>query len=125
MTHARHVMRRGVASVAPRDRLAKAAELMTAFAVRELPVVHEGALVGIVTRSDLEPYVGQLEWTPVEVAMSAPATTVSPDASISAVARALIEGRFNGIPVAVDRTLAGMISRQDLLRALTERDGPC
>ncbi len=122
MTHAHHVMRRGVAAVAPSDRLAKAAELMAAFAVRELPVVDEGVLVGIVTRSDLEPYLGQLEWTPVRVAMTSPATTVSPDASLPAVARALIAGRFNGVPVAVDRTLAGMICRQDLLRALA--DGP-
>jgi CBS domain-containing protein len=111
-------MRSGVASVAPGDRLSKAAELMTHLAVRELPVVEEGTLVGIVTRSDLEPHVGQLEWTPVRMAMTSPATTVEPDASLGTVARVLIDGRFNGVPVAVDRTLAGMISRQDLLRAI-------
>ncbi len=123
MTRAHQVMRKGVPSVAPGDRLAKAAELMSTFGVRELPVVDGEALVGIVSRSDFEPYVGQLEWTPVRVAMTSPATTVSPDATLDAVARVLIDGRFNGIPVAVDRTLAGMISRQDLLRALAGADG--
>ena len=123
MTQAHHVMRKGVAAVSPSDRLAKVAELMAVFAVRELPVVEGGMLVGIVTRSDLDPYVGQLEWTPVRTAMSSPATTVPPDAPLDAVARILIDHRFNGIPVAVDDTLAGMISRQDLLRALARTDG--
>lgn len=117
---ANEVMRTGVPYVTPGDRLSKAAELMTSFGVRELPVVENGAVVGIVTRSDLDPYVGQLEWTVVRLAMTSPPRTVSPDEPISAVAKALLEGSFNGIPVVVDHTLAGMISRNDLLRTLAD-----
>ena len=117
---ANDVMRTGVPFVAPTDRLAQVLELMTRFGVRELPVVDGGVVVGIVTRSDLDPYVGQLEWTTVGLAMTAQPRTVEPDDPIAAVAKALLEGNFNGIPVVVDRTLAGMISRHDLLRMLAD-----
>jgi CBS domain-containing protein len=112
------IMRTAVASVAPADRLSRVAEFMTIYEVRELPVVENGVLVGIVTRSDLEPYVGQLEWTPVRLAMSSPPRTVGPDEPVYAVAKVLAEESFNGVPVVVDRALAGMISRHDLVRVL-------
>ncbi len=113
-------MRAATPTVAPADRLAKAAEIMTTFGVRELPVVDGGRVVGIVTRTDFEPYIGQLEWTVVRLAMTAPAQTIAPDAPVSAVARVLLDGGFNGMPVAVDGVLAGMISRQDLLRMVAD-----
>jgi CBS domain-containing protein len=114
------VMRSPVPTVGPDDRLARAAEFMATFSVRELPVVEGQVLVGIVTRTDLEPYVGQLEWTMVRIAMTSQPKTVTPDVSVRAVAQALLDGGFNGIPVVVDRTLAGMINRHDLLRMLAE-----
>jgi len=117
---ARDVMRTRIQTVAPADSLARAAEIMRVFSVRELPVVGDGAIAGIVARSDLYPYVGQLEWTPVRLAMSTPPRTVPPDASIRDVARALLEGNFNGIPVAVGSVLAGMINRHDLVRILVD-----
>ena len=120
MHRASDVMRKTVPTVAPADSLARAAEIMGDFSARELPVVEDGAVVGIVARSDLDPYVGQLEWTPVKVAMSAPPRTVAPDTSVDAVARALLDGNFNGIPVVVGHLLAGMITRHDLLRLLVK-----
>ena len=113
-------MRTTPPTVGPKERLAKAAELMTTFGVRELPVVDDGRLVGIVTRTDFEPYIGQLEWTVVRLAMSSPPQTIAPDAPVSAVAQVLLDGGFNGIPVAVDGILAGMVSRQDLLRMVAD-----
>jgi CBS domain-containing protein len=59
----------------------------------------------------------------VGLAMTSPPRTVRPDDPIGAVARALLEGGFNGIPVVVDRALAGMISRHDLLRMLADCPG--
>jgi tRNA nucleotidyltransferase (CCA-adding enzyme) len=118
MDRVSEIMRTAVATVGPGDSLSRAAELMGHFAVRELPVVENGGLVGILTRSDLEPYGGHLEWTPVRSAMTAPARTVGPDDTIDEAARALRDGNFNGIPVAVGRMLVGMVSRHDLLRVL-------
>lgn len=116
MTHARDIMRTAVASVAPSDSLARAAELMKHFAVRELAVVDDGALVGILARSDLDPHFGHLEWTAVRIAMTAHPRTIGPDAPIDDVARALREGSFNAVPVVQDGALVGMVSRHDFLR---------
>jgi CBS domain-containing protein len=119
MDRVSEIMRTAVATVAPSDSLARAAELMGNFVVREIPVVENGAIVGILTRSDLEPHAGHLEWTPVRIAMTTPALTVAPDTTIEEAARLLRDGNFNGIPVAVGRLLVGMVSRHDLLRLLT------
>jgi CBS domain-containing protein len=120
MRRASDVMRTAVPTVAPGDSLARAAGIMDDFAVRELPVLDDGAIVGILARSDLDPHVGQLEWTPVRVAMTSPPRTVAPDATIDTVVRTLLDGSFNGVPVAAGRSLAGMITRRDLLRLLVD-----
>jgi CBS domain-containing protein len=120
MVRARDVMRQSVPTVAPTDSLARAAEMMDDFGVRELPVVDGGAVVGILTRSDLDPHVGHFEWTPVRVAMSGCPRTVSVDAPIGDVVRALLDGDFNAIPVVAGDRLGGMIARRDLLRLLVE-----
>jgi len=106
--------------VAPTDSLARASEMMDDFAVRELAVVEGGAIVGIVARSDLDPHVGQLEWTPVRIAMSGTPRTVPPDAPLGEVVRTLLDGDFNAVPVVNDQTLAGMITRRDLLQLLVD-----
>jgi CBS domain-containing protein len=109
-----------VPTVAPGDSLARAAEIMNAFSTRELPVVNDGAVVGMLARSDFDPYVGQLEWTQVRLAMSVAPRTVSPDCSIQDVARALLDGNFNAVPVVVGEALAGMVTRRDLVRLLVD-----
>ena len=111
-------MRTSIPTIAPVDSLARASEIMTNFAVRELPVIADGKVVGMLARSDLEPYVGRLEWTPVRVAMSTPPHTVEPGTRIGEVARLLLESNFNGMPVVVGGILAGMITRKDLLHLL-------
>jgi CBS domain-containing protein len=90
--------------------------------VRELPVVQDGQLCGIISRTDLGAHVGHLEWTSVEAAMTQQPVVVSPRQSAAAVSRVLLQGRFNAVPVtADDTTLIGMISRSDLLRAVTDQ----
>jgi CIC family chloride channel protein len=121
MVRASDVMRSSIPTVAPTDSLARASEMMDDFAVRELPVVERGAIVGIITRSDLDPHVGHFEWTPIRVAMSASPRTVVPDAPIGEVVSALLCGDFNAVPVVMDRTLVGMIARRDLLQLLVDR----
>jgi tRNA nucleotidyltransferase (CCA-adding enzyme) len=117
---AREIMRRRPPVVSPDDHLQRAADQMTRFGVREIPVVCDGALVGIVTRSDLAPHMGQLEWTPVRLAMTPGPRTITPETPVAEVARALVEGSFNALPVLVGHALAGMVSRHDVLRHLAQ-----
>jgi CBS domain-containing protein len=115
---ARDVMRSSPRHVGPDESLAKARELMTSLRTRELPVVDGKALVGIITRSDMEPYHGHYEWTPVRTAMTAPPVTVPPDMPIDAVAASLLDRGFNSVPVSAHGELVGMIARRDVLRVL-------
>jgi CBS domain-containing protein len=106
-------------SVAPGDSLARAAEIMESLGTREVPVIDGRALVGILTRTDMEPYRGHFEWTPVQAAMTHDPVSVSPEAPIGEVMSLLLERGFNSVPVTAGGELLGMIARTDVLRALT------
>lgn len=119
---AREVMRPRPTTVSPEDSLARAAGLMDSFRTRELPVVTGRAVVGILTRSDMEPHRGHYEWTPVRAAMTADPVTVTPETPVAAVARLLLGRAFNAVPVAENGQLLGMIARSDVLGALSGPD---
>lgn len=115
---ARNVMRIVPRSVGPGDSLARAAGLMESLGTREVPVVEGRTLVGILTRTDMEPYRGHFEWTAVRSAMTPDPVSVLPDAPIADVLNLLLDGGFNSIPVSAGGELLGMIRRTDVLRAL-------
>jgi CBS domain-containing protein/hemerythrin-like domain-containing protein len=115
------VMRPDVPAVAPQDSLARVADIMGRLAIRELPVVENGQLVGIITRRDMEPHLGHFEWTTVATAMTPDPVTVPPDADAAVAASVLLSRAFNAVPVAVGTTLLGMLGRADLLRLLAAR----
>lgn len=107
-------------TVSPEDTLSRAAELMDLLGTREVAVIERGALVGILTRTDLEPHRGHLEWTRVRAAMTPDPVSVAPDCTIATVAGRLLDGGFNSVAVSADRHLFGMIRRSDLLRVLRD-----
>jgi CBS domain-containing protein len=118
---AAHVMRPRPRSVRPGDTLSRVSELMDRGGVRELPVVRDGRLCGIVSRTDLQAHLGHLEWTGVEAAMTPDPVAVTPQQSAASVTQVLLRGRFNAVPVIADEaTLVGMVSRSDLLRAVAD-----
>lgn len=114
----RHVMRTRPGAVAPEGSLAHAAELMASLGTREVPVVDGAVLVGILTRSDLEPHRGHYEWTTVRAAMTNNPLAVDAGVPIATVARLLVARSFNSIPVTEHGRLVGMVGRRDLLRLL-------
>ena len=91
---ARQIMRPRPGTVVPDDSLARAAELMDSLRARELPVVVGRALVGILTRTDMEPHRGHYEWTAVREAMTPKPVSVAPETPLPAVARLLLGGGF-------------------------------
>jgi CBS domain-containing protein len=118
---ARQVMWAAPGSVAPGDSLARAARLMDSLGTREIPVVDDRVLVGILTRTDMEAFRGHFEWTAVRSAMTPDPVTVPPDAPIAAVVNLFLDRGFNGLPVSSGGELLGMIRRTDVLRALAPR----
>ncbi|MCS6844967.1 MAG: CBS domain-containing protein [Caldilineales bacterium] len=115
--------------VGPTNSVAKAIRLMRQHAIRRLPVVENGRLVGIVTSGDLRRITGLASilndksqdnflWhhIPVVNVMSPNPITVAPTASASEVAAILIEHKIGGVPVLDGDELVGIITSTDLLR---------
>jgi CBS domain-containing protein len=121
---ARQIMRPKPGIVAPDESLARAAQLMESLRTREVSVVAGGTLVGILTRTDMEPHRGHYEWTAVRTAMTRNPVTVAPETPVPAVARLLVGRGFNALPVTDKGVLVGMIARSDVLRVLSGEERP-
>ena len=91
---------------------------MESLGAREIAVVDEHTLVGILTRTNMEPYRGHFEWTAVRSVMTPDPVSVVPDAPIREVLNLLLDSGFNCVPVNSGGKLLGMIRRTDALRAL-------
>jgi len=111
-------MRAAPATVAADDSLARAAGVMESCRSREVPVVSGRALVGILSRTDLEPHRGHFEWTAVRAAMTADPVSVASETPVPVVARLLLGRGFNAVPVTDGGELVGMIARSDVLKVL-------
>lgn len=109
------------------ESLATAHELMREHAVRHLPVLEHGELVGVVTQRDLyllETIAGvDLRKDIVDEAMSSDAYAVAPDAPLEDVAAAMAENRY-GCAVVIERgRVIGIFTATDALRVLAGRIG--
>ena len=104
--------------VDPRENLAKAGALMAAGGFRQLPVVDNGNLIGIVTDRDLRPHVGYLESTLVDAAMTSCPVVIGPSDLVEVAAKLMIQHKIGAIPVVEHGRTIGILSTSDLLRAL-------
>jgi CBS domain-containing protein len=116
---AKRIMRIDLPPIFPTESLARAADLMRASGVRELPVLEYGLLVGLLAKTDLEPFCGHKEWTTVAVAMSREPVMVAPDERVAEVARLLGNRTFAAVPVVVEGVVLGIVGRRELLVALS------
>jgi acetoin utilization protein AcuB len=119
-------------AVAPDLPLADAIGLMAQHALRHLPVVERGALVGIVSERDLLEATG---WNPdrylvadgrprvVRDSMSVAVETAAPDEELRAAVVRLLDRRIGCLPV-VDAAgrLAGVVTVADLLALFARAD---
>jgi acetoin utilization protein AcuB len=98
-----------------------ALEVMERNKVRRLPVVTRGALVGIITKSDI---LAQRErdGTVADV-MKKTVLTVPPDETIEAAAQLMLQRKISGVPVVEEGKLVGMITESDVFRAIGEMLG--
>lgn len=123
-------MTRDVLFVEPDMRLVEADKLMMKHAIRRLPVVENGRLVGIVTYGDIrgarpstanninlwemQHLMSQLV---VAEIMTAGPTTVSQDATVGEAAQLMLAQRIGGLPVVgANGVLVGIITESDIFR---------
>ena len=103
----------------------KASEIMQEKNLHHIPVVNKNnAVVGLLTRRDLQIAAMHFKEAPVEVSevMHSPVVTISPGELLSAAAQQMIDHRIGGLPVLEnDGQLVGILTETDLLRALIDR----
>jgi acetoin utilization protein AcuB len=123
-----------VVTVTPDTSIGEAITLMRDGNFRQLPVVEEDRLVGIVTDRDLRqatdsPLVLREKWydeflldeIKVKSCMTVNPITVSPDMTVLDAVHLLRQFKFGGLPVIKGDTLVGIVTLIDVLDFLIER----
>jgi acetoin utilization protein AcuB len=127
------VMTKNPLTVTPTETIGEADDLMNTNRIRQLPVVQEKRLVGIVTDRDIRSFLtGSLLESPeareralasaVREIMTTEPITVFPDDDLEEAVELMIEEKIGGIPV-VDETegLVGIVTYVDVLRCFLNR----
>lgn len=127
------LMTRNPVSISPSETVAEAEELMAENRIRQLPVVENSTLIGVVTDRDLRSFLsGSLFCAPEEREralttrigdiMTTNPFTLSPDDELQEAVELLLEQKVGGAPVTdASDGLAGIITYIDLLQCLLNR----
>jgi acetoin utilization protein AcuB len=115
-------MTRTVHTIGTQSPLAEAHRLMNEHAIRHLPVLEGGKLVGVVSMRDLhliETLKGvDPKEVAVEEAMAQEAYTVPPGTALLEVARTMAMHKYGSAVVTRDGTVEGIFTTIDALKAL-------
>lgn len=135
IVHVREYMSVDVKTVEPFTTLLEAQRIMAVKRIRALPVIKNGLLVGIITRTDLlsaAPSVvttqGRLEVTemvsstPLQFIMTTQPLTIGEEQPITDAARLMLENKIHALPVLDrDQDLCGIITETDLFRLIVKK----
>jgi tRNA nucleotidyltransferase (CCA-adding enzyme) len=116
---ARDIMSRPVRTVAADARLAEARELLALHHHNGMPVVDaQGRLVGVISRRDIDHALRhQLGDAAVAGFMTRPAITAPPDATLQELENLILAHDIGRLPIVIGTSLAGIVTRTDLVRA--------
>lgn len=124
-----------VVSIEKSTSLLEAHRLMGTKRIRSLPVIEDGQLVGIVTRTDLmssdpsrmvsrnnQELSLKILTQDVEKLMTSPVYTISPNAEINVAARLMLEHKIHVLPVVDDeKKVVGIITESDLFLMVVQK----
>lgn len=124
----RQIMKKAPATIEESTPVSEIVKTLYQLDVRHLPVVRDGALVGIISDRDLREVATpallpnearELMALPAKNIMSADALTVTPDANVTEVVDMMTEARIGAVPVVEPQTtkLVGIVSYVDVLVA--------
>jgi tRNA nucleotidyltransferase (CCA-adding enzyme) len=115
---ARDIMTAPVRTVSQDMTMEEAGRLMATWGHGGLPVAENGALIGLVTRKDVDKALRHgLAHAPLTGFMARDPITVAPDVDLGALERLLGRSGIGRVPVIEDGELVGIVTRKDLLRA--------
>jgi len=125
-------MTRAVTTVTRRTTMRELEALFEKHDFNSFPVVEGGKMSGIVTKFDflrafafttgqMVPHYDELMQRPVAEMMTEAVVHIEPTAPLTRVLQLMVSLKSRSFPViAPDRNLVGMISREDVIRALKE-----
>jgi len=123
-------MKKHPRTIKPLDTIHHAREVMEEHRINQLPVVHGGELVGIVTDRDLRDAYPSVLADPlrkaspdphqvkVESVMTSNVLTLTPQDGVVAAASLMRRERVGAVPIVEGKRLVGILARSDLLDAL-------
>jgi CBS domain-containing protein len=125
-------MKRPVTTVTRETTMRELEALFEKHDFNSFPVVEDGKMLGIVTKFDflrafafttdqMMPHYDELMRRPVAEMMTEAVVHVEPSAPLTRVLQLMVNLKSRSFPVmGPDRQLVGMISREDVIRALKE-----
>ncbi len=116
------IMQRSVASVAENDELASALRLMLWRQIRHLPVVNDGALVGLLSERDMIAAASREACSigalgKVRDVMRRSVSSIAPTATVPEAAAMMAVEKIGCLPVMEDSQIVGMVTTTDVLGA--------
>lgn len=118
---ARDVMVYPVKTIEPERTLEEAGEMLTRYNLAILPVLHEGHVVGLISKQVVErAFHHGLQGSPVKEYMTTEFPTVAPDTSFSRIQELIIGQNQSLLPVLEKDRLVGTVSVGDVMRVLQE-----
>ncbi|MHB0876131.1 MAG: CBS domain-containing protein, partial [Anaerolineae bacterium] len=106
-------------------KVAEAAFLMQRYGHEGFPVVDGEALVGIITRREIDRAMHHgLQRAPVRVYMRAEGVSVTPETGVREVQRLMTEHNLGQIPVVEDGRVIGIVTRTDLIKLWSSEAEP-
>ena len=127
------VMTKDPLTIGPSETVGEAEELMTENGIRQLPVVKNSDLIGIITDRDVRSFLAgssvsppnereQALRTQVSDLMTTNPLTLAPDDELQDAVELLVEQKIGGVPV-VDAAegLVGIVTYVDVLRCFLNR----
>lgn len=115
---AAEIMTREVICVTPDTRAHEALALMRREAIRHLPVLAGGCLVGVLSDRDLLAVAD--DRATVESLMTRSPVTCSPKTTVGRLADLMVQHRFDSIPITSGGDLIGIVTSVDLLMLLVK-----
>ena len=129
--HAGQFMTKNVRTVPPTMSLRELGELFDKNDFNSFPVVDNGNLVGLVTKLDflkaflfdtghLVPHYNDVMTWPVSKVMNKDIIHADPETPLTRVLELMVKLRTRGVPIVDKGKLVGVVSRTDLMHALSQ-----
>jgi CBS domain-containing protein len=127
-------MTKPVTTLSPDATVAELEALFERYDYNSFPVVEDGRLIGIVTKFDflrnfiftsdsILPHYNDLMQRRVGEIMRRQVTAVDPDMALTRVLQMMVDMSTKSFPVVSDGKVIGIISREDIIRALRRAVG--